>query len=842
MKALTTSFDKNNKSLSDNAKQHKLLQEQIKVQEQKVQELNRMLSESSQKFGENSDKTLKWKQSVNEAEAELNRLKGELKSLPSSLDLVGQKLSEMGTKLEAIGSKITSIGQTLTTTVTLPLVALGTKGVTAFAEVDKTMTLVNQTMGNTADQAKILSDAMKDAAANSVFGMSDAATASLNFARAGLTAKEAAAALAPAMNLAAGEGGTLDVVSSGLVATINSFHGSFDDATHYADVFAAACNSSALDVDSLSEAMATAGPIFNAAGYAVEDTALYMGVMANNGIEASEAANSLKTGLARLIKPAKEGREEMEKLGLITEDEFGNVTKALENADGTMKSSVEVQKILHDSFAKLSETEQIAAASAIFGKNQMAKWLALINTAPSDVDDLNDALLESAGTTKAMSEAMMSGFGGSIEKLKSSIDVAVTSFGEALAPTISLVADKIQKLVDWFNSLDSAQQQQIAKYAMIAAAMGPVLMGFGKLTTLISKVLTAAPTIINAFKLVGVAVGGVSAPVLAVVAAIGVLVAAFATLWKNNEEFRNGMTATWNGIKESFNGFISAIQERMPAIKEAFNNVVEFIKPLWEAYCNMLAPTFQAAFDTIKLILDSLFNAIVSVIDMITGLLTGNKELFMQGLTTFLTTIWTTITTWWTIFWTWVLNTINVVLGFFGTSVEKIKTLITTFLIELGAMIMEKATEIVEWVTEKITELCDFIASLPEKFYNWGAEMMQNLIDGIKSMVDAVGDAIAEVAETIASFIHFSEPDKGPLSNFNSWMPDMMKQMAAQIEGGRYQVQVAAGHVAADIAAPMAGARTVTLNNNFSFQGGYTEADGRSIVRQINRQLGALYI
>ena len=70
----------------------------------------------------------------------------------------------------------------------------------------------------------------------------------------------------------------------------------------------------------------------------------------------------------------------------------------------------------------------------------------------------------------------------------------------------------------------------------------------------------------------------------------------------------------------------------------------------------------------------------------------------------------------------------------------------------------------------------------------------------------------------------------------------MMKQMAEQIEGGRYQVQVAAGHVAADIAAPMAGARTVTLNNNFSFQGGYTEADGRSIVRQINRQLGALYI
>ena len=109
-------------------------------------------------------------------------------------------------------------------------------------------------------------------------------------------------------------------------------------------------------------------------------------------------------------------------------------------------------------------------------------------------------------------------------------------------------------------------------------------------------------------------------------------------------------------------------------------------------------------------------------------------------------------------------------------------------------------------------------------------------------MIGAVGEAIAEVAETIASFIHFSEPDKGPLSTFNAWMPDMMKQMAEQIEAGRYQVKIAAANVAADIAAPMAGARNVTLNNNFTFGGGYTEADGRSIVRQINRQLGALYI
>ena len=120
--------------------------------------------------------------------------------------------------------------------------------------------------------------------------------------------------------------------------------------------------------------------------------------------------------------------------------------------------------------------------------------------------------------------------------------------------------------------------------------------------------------------------------------------------------------------------------------------------------------------------------------------------------------------------------------------------------------------------------------------------MIENLAQGIRDTISSVVDAICAVGDAIAEHIHFSEPDKGPLSHFNDWMPDMMKQMAEQIEAGRYQVQVAAAHVASDIAAPIAGSRTVTLNNNFSFQGGYTEADGRSIVRQINRQLGALYI
>ena len=169
--------------------------------------------------------------------------------------------------MQSLGGTMTSLGKDLSMKVTAPLVGVGTLAAKSYAEVDKTMQLTNATMKNTEEEAKMLDKAMKDAASNSTYGMNEAATATLNYARAGLTAEQAAAALAPAMNLAAGEGGDLDTVSAGLVATINGFAGSFDDASKYADVFANACNNSALDVNSLASSMSVAAPIFNAAGY-----------------------------------------------------------------------------------------------------------------------------------------------------------------------------------------------------------------------------------------------------------------------------------------------------------------------------------------------------------------------------------------------------------------------------------------------------------------------------------------------------------------------------------------------------------------------------------------------
>lgn len=707
------------------SQKYKTLQQEIQATKEKLNTLKEASKQADQALKDGTiskDQYDALQREIAETEQSLKSLEQEYKNFGS---VQAQQIAAAGEKMKDLGSKMESAGKSLTTHVTLPLAAVGAAGVASFAEVDKTMQLTNKTMGNTAEEAELLNKAMKDAAANSTFGMKDAATATLNFARAGLDAEQAASALAPAMNLAAGEGGDLDTVSAGLVATINGFHGSFEDAGHYADVFAAACNNSALDVDSLSHAMSVAAPIFSSAGYSVNDAALYMGVMANNGIDADKAANSLKTGLARLVSPAKEGAEMMDKLGI-----------SVTNSDGTMKSSIQIQKELHDAFGKLSESEQIAAASAIFGKNQMAPWLALINTAPEDVAALDSSLQSCAGTTDEMAEAMMSGFGGSLEKLKSSIDVLVTSIGEALAPTIQKVATFIQGLVDKFNSLTPAQQETIVKIGLVVAAIGPLLVILGKLLTSIGTIMTWAPKIKTAITTVKTIIpaltGGLQSlwgvilanPIVLIVAAIAAAVAAFIYFWNTSEEFRQFWIDLWEAIKTAVSTVVQAIATFFTqTIPEAFNAFVEFFKGLWEG----IKEFFSGIWEGMKEIVSTAWETIKNVV-----------QVAIMAIGEFFSTALTIITLPFQFIWE---NCKEIIL----TAWEAIKGIVT------GALEAIKTGISTAWEAVKTTTSTVFEAVKTVITTVWTAikSALDPIINGIKTAVSTAWEAIKTATSTV---------------------------------------------------------------------------------------------
>lgn len=83
----------------------------------------------------------------------------------------------------------------------------------------------------------------------------------------------------------------------------------------------------------------------------------------------------------------------------------------------------------------------------------------------------------------------------------------------------------------------------------------------------------------------------------------------------------------------------------------------------------------------------------------------------------------------------------------------------------------------------------DWITSLPAEALKWGSDIIDGIVSGIQSAVGRVGEAVKGVADKIKSFLGFSEPEDGPLSDFHTYMPDMINLMASGITSGKKKVK-----------------------------------------------------
>lgn len=129
-------------------------------------------------------------------------------------------------------------------------------------------------------------------------------------------------------------------------------------------------------------------------------------------------------------------------------------------------------------------------------------------------------------------------------------------------------------------------------------------------------------------------------------------------------------------------------------------------------------------------------------------------------------------------------------------------------------------------IIDGIGKAVEWITSLPGQAIQWGKDMIQGFIDGIKSMIGKIGDAISGVANKIASFLHFSRPDVGPLRNYETWMPDMISGMAAGLKANAHLLADAASEAAGNIAYSMPSANTTNYGGiNIQVYG----ADGQDV-------------
>ena len=661
---VSSAMEQGKTTLKGNAEQHRILNEQIKTQQERVEKLATMVQKSAEKYGEADTKTLRWKQALYEAETELNNLNQQLKDLPSQIQLVGEKMETAGQKISSAGQSITDFGNSLRP---LSAAATGAIGgaVKVFMDFEHQMSRVKAISGATGEEFQALNDKAQEMGASTKFTATEAAQAFEYMGMAGWKSADMLDGIAPIMELAAASGEELASVSDIVTDALTAFGLEAKDAAHFADVLAAASVNSNTNVSMLGESFKYAAPLAGSLGYSIDDTAIALGLMANNGIKADMAGTTLRSLLTRMAKPTKESAAAMDRLGISMADDEGNMYSLKEILDQLRGSFGQINMPVEEFNAQVAEldrqleagelseskynkaleelttqaygaegAEKARAAAMLAGQRGMSGLLAIVNTSTTDYEKLSQAIYNSEGAAHSMAETMEADTQGAWTKAMSAVEGAGIKLGEVFAPYVELAANKVGELANAFSNLDPETQKMIAGGLAVAAVAAPIVIGIGKVTTafgaivsgggqvlqvlggLTSGMTTASSTAGALGASSGAAsagIAGIAAPAGIAIGALALLGGAFVTAYQNDEEFARKVDEDWAEIK-------ATIQE-----------TIDVIKPEWEAFSKFMTPVFTGALEGIQQGLEAFKTNFEGWMDIIHGVLDGDWTRAWEG-------------------------------------------------------------------------------------------------------------------------------------------------------------------------------------------------------------------
>lgn len=400
-----------------------------------------------------------------------NKLK-QLQSQASKWNEAGQKLEEFGNKITKISNKIDNVGSKLTTSLTLPVLAIGTAAISTGNDFEKQMSRVQAIAGATKEELEELTNQAIDLGASTSFSASEVASGMENLASAGFTTHEIMSSMPGLLDLAASSGADLATASEIAASAIRGFGLEASESAHVADVFAEAAARTNAQTEDMGEAMKYIAPVAHTMGISLEETAAAIGIMSDAGIKGSQAGTSLRGALTRLTKPTDKMTKVMEKLGISFYD-----------SEGKMKSLTEIIKMLQDSTAKLSEEQQQYTLATLFGTESLSGMLSLIQRGPKELNNLTKSFEGADGAAKDMANTMLDNTSGAIEEMKGSLESAGIAIQKTLAPYIKDLTKKIQELVDKFIKLSDEEKENVIKTVALVATIGPAVKIIGKLGT-----------------------------------------------------------------------------------------------------------------------------------------------------------------------------------------------------------------------------------------------------------------------------------------------------------------------------------------------------------------------
>lgn len=794
------------------------------------------------------------------------------------MQALGAKITEVGTKITAVGDSMMQLGQNLTTYVTLPITAGFTAAIKTTGDFDASMSKVQATAGATAEDMELLREKAKEMGETTKFSASESADALNYMAMAGWKTEDMLNGISGIMNLAAASGEELGTTSDIVTDALTAFGLQADESGRFADILASAASNANTNVSMMGESFKYVAPVAGAMGYSAEDVAVALGLMANAGIKADMAGTSLRNMMQRMAKPTKESANAMERLGIELYNEEGkmysfreimeqlrtsmtNINMPLEDynnaldildmqlEDGTLTQSKyesALEELNLQAFGA-EGAEKARAAAMLGGARAMAGLLAISNATEADYNKLTSAIDNSSqafakladgsvvpltdalasgqevietfnGTAEAMANTMLDNVNGQMTILKSQLEALAISFGELLMPTVRKVVTMVQELVDKLNAMDDAQKETIITVAAIVAAIGPVLLIGGALVKtigaivggigfIITKIGVLIPfiqgTLLPALQGIGAfitstllpAITAIGAPVLAIVAVIGALTAAIIYLWQTNEGFRNTVIEVVESIKTNVLEFIAGLQPIFESVMVLLTALKDFIVAIVTAAVTYVQNILEqnktkinAVLLAIKVIVETVLVAIKAVVNNTLDTIRNVVKLALDVITGV------------------VKVATALIKGDWESALNAVKETANNIL-----------HDVINLFSDWGNNIGEFFSDLIGRFGDWGRDMIDNLVDGIKSRISAVTDAISSVASTIASYIHFSEPDKGALSNFHTYMPDMIESMVNGINNGRPQLENAMANMAKSLVPTnlidgVGGATTNTVN------------------------------
>ena len=721
------------------------LRSTISKQEDTLQQLKQRYVDVATEQGETSDEARELARQIQDLSSELHENKTKLSDAEYAADKLDNSLEEVESSAKKADDGFTMFKATLANLAADAIMRAvdGIKNLVGNVielgqNFTSTMSEVSAISGATGEDFEKLEACAREYGATTVFSASNAAEALKYMSLAGWDADQSTSALGGVLNLAAASGMELGAASDMVTDYLSAFAMEAGDAAYFADLLSYAQSHSNTTAEALGEAYKNCAANLNAAGQDVETVTSLLEGMANQGYKGSEAG----TAMAAIMRDITNGMKD----GAI---KIGETSVAVMDAQGNFRDLTDILTEVEAATNGMGDAERAVALSSTFTADSTKGLNLILNEGMDNIAGYEEELRGASGSAEEMANIMNDNLSGDVAAMNSAFEELGLKIYDALESKlragVQFITNGVIPAIEWLGG-------HIPEVTIAVSGLGAVIaaMNWGTISSKIAMVKGALVKL-------AAALGGVSLPAIAIIAVITAVALAFTNLWKNNEEFRNKITAIWDGIKAKFDEFGQGIVDRLNALGFEFEDITEVMKAVWDGFCEVLAPIFEGVFQQISNILNEALDILTGLFDIFAGIFTGDWDVVWQGVQEVFGAVWDFVVA---TFENWIstfTSLADTVLGWFGTDWETVWTNVKTFFSDtwnaISSFFSGILTGIKTFFTDTWNAIVSFFSGILSGIYSSVTGTMTEIHDTFTNIWDSITGFLSGAWETIKNIV-----------------------------------------------------------------------------------------